>query len=269
MELEKEYLSEQINNKYLQKYQHAKIVYDEYRKKQKTRIVLFLLYSLIIFSFLTYIFYVMFYDSIPIGSYIVLGNTQPYINYFALIVSIVLSALISSFIFVLFYTLIKSKEGKLRRNKNEYELVMNIQEDIDDDIFTNSIKMSYKYLDQYYSQTREHAQQGFRITIAIAIFGAVLIAFGIILMFFKTVKPSYVTCAAGVLTEFISSIFFYLYNKTIISMRNYHNKLVLSQNVSIALKVAESLPEEDRVNSKKLIVSELLKNINTMLISKE
>ena len=46
-------------------------------------------------------------------------------------------------------------------------------------------------------------------------------------MFLGYVTPSYVTCASGVVTEFIASIFFYLYNKTVSSMSKYHNKLVL------------------------------------------
>lgn len=36
-----------------------------------------------------------------------------------------------------------------------------IKEEVQEDVFENSIKMSYKYLDQYYLQTREQAQKGF------------------------------------------------------------------------------------------------------------
>lgn len=52
-------------------------------------------------------------------------------------------------------------------------------------------------------------------------------------------------------------------------MSKYHNKLVLSQNISIALKIADSLPEEDKVKTKNLIVTELLKDINTHLVKDE
>lgn len=81
---------------------------------------------------------------------------------------------------------------------------------IEDDMFINSIKMSYKYLDQYYLQTKEHAHRGFLVTVWVSIFGAVLIGAGIIAMFFEHVTPSYITCASGVITEFIAAIFFYL-----------------------------------------------------------
>ena len=85
-------------------------------------------------------------------------------------------------------------------------------------------------------------------------------------MFFEKAQPSVITCAAGVITEFIAAVFFYLYNRTISSMSKYHNKLVLSQNISIALKIADSLPEQDKVKTKDLIVTELLKDINGQLV---
>lgn len=49
-------------------------------------------------------------------------------------------------------------------------------------------------------------------------------------------------------------------------MSKYHNKLVLSHNISIALKVADTLPPEDKVKSKNLIILELLKDMNSHLI---
>jgi len=140
------------------------------------------------------------------------------------------------------------------------------QETAEEDIFENSIRMSYKYLDQYYLQTREQAHRGFIVTVGVAILGALLIGGGIVAMFFGATKPSYVTCATGVITEFISVVFFYLYNKTISSMGKYHNKLVLSHSISIALKVADSLPEEEKIIAKKQIVTELIRDINSHLV---
>lgn len=67
----------------------------------------------------------------------------------------------------------------------------------------------------------------------------------------------------------LAAIFFYLYNKTITSMSNYHNKLVLSQNISIALKVADTLPSDDKVKAKNTIINELLKDVNSYLIQND
>lgn len=45
-------------------------------------------------------------------------------------------------------------------------------------------------------------------------------------------------------------------------MSDYHNKLVLSQNISIALKIAESISGEEGEKAKAHIAEELMKDIN-------
>lgn len=161
-----------------------------------------------------------------------------------------------------------SNESMVRRQLFDFEMDC-IQNEVKEDIFENSIKMSYKYLDEYYSQTREQAKNGFKVSLYVAICGAGLIAIGVVAMFLGHTAPSYITCASGAITELVSVVFFYLYNKTALSMGNYHNKLVLSQNVSIALKVAESLPENEKVSAKTKIINELLKDINAHLVKED
>lgn len=169
-----------------------------------------------------------------------------------------------------FYTYLKAelKVTQLNHALAKYD-TETMQKEIDKDLFENSIKMSYKYLDQYYLQTREQAQRGFFITMVVSIFGALLIAAGIIAMFLGKTAPSYVTCASGIVTEFIATVFFYLYNRTITGMSKYHNKLVLSQNISIALKIADSLPDAEKKVNKSLIISELMKDINIHMIKSD
>lgn len=195
--------------------------------------------------------------------------SRPYEKIYIIVIASVVIGSMFAFMFYSYYRLILDiRESSMRRKIYEYE-ALHIKEDVKEDVFENSIKMSYKYLDQYYLQTREQAQRGFFVTVSVAVFGALLIGGGIIAMFAGCTSPAYITCASGVITEFIAAVFFYLYNKTISSMSNYHNKLVLSQNISIALKVADSLPTEDKVKAKNKIVEELLKDINTHLIKSD
>lgn len=185
-----------------------------------------------------------------------------------LLIRLAVSLLICLILGLIRYSILNRKINIWESKIQAYEII-HLQEAIDNDLFENSIKMSYKYLDQYYDQTRGQAKRGFSITATISIVGATLIFVGVIAMFFGKTEPSYITCAAGAVTEFISAIFFYLYNKTISSMSQYHNKLVLSQNISIALKVADSLPEDKQAEAKSTIVNELLKDINTYLVEEE
>ena len=190
------------------------------------------------------------------------------ITIFRAICYIIVAILIGILVAIYAYLMFELQENQIRRKMLEYE-AEDIKEEVQEDVFENSIKMSYKYLDQYYLQTREQAQKGFFVTACVSIFGAILLGIGIVAMFFEKTEPSYVTCASGVITEFIAAIFFYLYNKTIVSMSKYHNKLVLSQNISIALKVADTLPSDDKTKSKNKIIEELLKDINSYLIKSD
>ena len=65
------------------------------------------------------------------------------------------------------------------------------------------------------------------MTVIVSVVGIIPSGMGIWAMFWGKTEPFYVTCASGVITEFIVAIFFCLYNKTVISMSKYHNKLVL------------------------------------------
>lgn len=173
------------------------------------------------------------------------------------IVAFVIPTVIAVFLNMAMYLYEISLESDIARYERS-----TIQKTADDDIYESSVKMSYKYLDQYYLQTREQAGKGFLITLSVAIGGALIIGVGIIAMFFGVVEPAYITTACGVITEFIASIFFYLYNKTVQSMGDYHNKLVLSQNIAIALKISESIDGACKDSVKADMVKELLKDVN-------
>ena len=141
------------------------------------------------------------------------------------------------------------------------EEITAIPEELELDIDKNLIKLSYKYLDQYYLQTREHAQKGFALTFTVAISGGIIIIVGLIAMFLGNTTPAYVTTASGIIVEFISAVCFYLYNKTVQGMNSYHKKLVISQNIALALKLANSLSEH-KDDAKIKIIDELIKDIN-------
>jgi len=234
-------------------YRRLKARLQEVEKKKKSKPTYLFI---VIFSVLLAIFvYFMLLAECTIPNFGILGGA----------IAIAIGILTGCAGSIYLYMLLETREIHLRSRIFEYEFD-DAQNKIEDDVFENSIKMSYKYLDQYYLQTREQAQRGFFVTVCVATLGAILIFIGVVAMFFGKAEPSYVTCASGVITEFIAAIFFYLYNRTVSSMSRYHNKLVLSQNISIALKVSDSLPPEDSAKTKNLIVTELLKDINAHLI---
>ncbi len=151
----------------------------------------------------------------------------------------------------------------------EYQLVKRgadeLQESIEEDFFNKLIKINFKYIDQYYLQTQEQANKSFNLCRLSAITGLVIIATGITMMFMQITEPAYVTAAAGILSEFIAAVFFYLYNRTILKMSDYHQKLVLTQNISLALKIADDLPADEKNKSKTFLIERLTDNVNRLL----
>ena len=85
------------------------------------------------------------------------------------------------------------------------------------------------------------------------------------MMYMGKTTPAYVSAASGVLGEFIAAVFFYLYNRTILKMGQYHQKLVITQNVSLALKIAEGLPEAERVKAQLELIHQLTHDVNRYL----
>lgn len=186
------------------------------------------------------------------------GNLKYRISPIEIISVIIISILISGTIITISYLSSGIAETKHQRKAIEKDIKTTIEElDVD----KNLIETSFKYLNEYYLQTREHAQKGFIVTVAAAIVGAIIIAVGILALFLGETNPAYVTTACGVITEFIAAVYFYLYNKTIQGMNSYHNKLVLSQNIALALKLSHTL-ENKGDEAKMLIIQELMKDVN-------
>lgn len=137
------------------------------------------------------------------------------------------------------------------------------------DFFSELVSINFKYIDQYYQQTQSQANKSFYLSAAAAITGFLLICIGIALMYSNHITSAYIAAASGIISEFISSIFFYLYNKTISKMANYHKKLVLTQNISLALKTTEELSSNKKEDILEHIIKELTTNINQYLIEED
>ncbi|GIB53670.1 hypothetical protein VCSRO187_3602 [Vibrio cholerae] len=140
-----------------------------------------------------------------------------------------------------------------------------LQDKIEENFFTKLVQINFKYIDQYYLQTQEQANKSFRLAMFACIAGLLIVTVGIVMMFQGKTEPAYVTTATGLLSEFIAAVFFYLYNKTIVKMSEYHQKLVITQNISLALKIAETLPESERIASQQELIKKLTENVNQFL----
>ncbi len=116
------------------------------------------------------------------------------------------------------------------------------------DIFKYLLLINTSELDRYVAQTLLQAEQSFISARRVAIAGFVLLAVGIGFGFYsgltgKTITPAYLAASAGALTQFISGVMFYLYNKTLQQINRFHDKLVTSQHVSISFLASSGLTD--------------------------
>lgn len=151
----------------------------------------------------------------------------------------------------------------------DYQLIKlgaeELQEDIEENFFTKLVKINFKYLDQYYLQTQEQAKRSFWLASFASITGLIIVTVGITMMFLNKTEPAYVTTGAGLISEFIAAVFFYLYNQTVLKMSQYHQKLVITQNISLALKISEDMDNETKNKTQEMIVDRLTNDINKYL----
>lgn len=144
-----------------------------------------------------------------------------------------------------------------------------LQEDIEHDFFNNLVKINFKYIDKYYLQTQIQADKSFLMSAFAGFAGLAIIVVGIVMMYAGRTEPAYVTTAAGLISEFIAAVFFYLYNETVLRMAEYHRKLVLTQNVGLAMRIVQDMPGEAKLEAQRQLVDRLTSEINVLLAEPE
>lgn len=57
---------------------------------------------------------------------------------------------------------------------------------------------------------------------------------------------AFISSGSGVLIEFIAGVFFYLYNKTVIQLKDYHDSLIEVQNILLSFKIVGDTDDADK-----------------------
>jgi hypothetical protein len=114
------------------------------------------------------------------------------------------------------------------------------------DVFKYVLLINTNALEGYVAQSRLQAQQSFNLSKIIAVAGFVIIMIAICLSIVLTtlgnnnLDAAYLSGIAGILTEFTSGVFFYLYNKTLSQINLFHDKLADMQKTSLQ-HIAQSI----------------------------
>lgn len=192
------------------------------------------------------------------------------INSYVAIPYIIFGAIVSIFLYSYFAFIVRTFAiGRLRRIEMKIaELGRDeLKETIEDNFFTKLVQINFKYLDQYYLQTQEQADKSFRLSTFASLSGFLLIVTGILILYFQQTDKvaGYVTTTSGILSEFIAAVFFYLYNQTVLKMSQYHQKLVLTQNISLALKITDEMDSDTKNKALETLIDRLTTDVNKYL----
>lgn len=121
----------------------------------------------------------------------------------------------------------------------------------DTSYFDRLVDINLSNLGAYYGLVKVHASNGFIAATAAGAIGFALVIFGLLMGIFTTDQErasliSYVASGAGIITEFIAGIFFYLYSKTVRQLKEYHDSLLVVQNVMLSFKLVGDTPDPEQ-----------------------
>jgi hypothetical protein len=167
---------------------------------------------------------------------------------------------VDSFLFVLLFTRLGNQwsymsSGKVELSTLQARLEVAARLDVgikaDDkpvSYFDKLVRLNIDNLASYYGQVSAHTESSFRISITVGVIGFMLVGVGLVFGYASGDRSSaitYISAATGIITEVIAGVFFVLYNRTVLQMREYHDKLIEVQNVLLALKVVEDTQGEE------------------------
>jgi hypothetical protein len=164
---------------------------------------------------------------------------------------------------------LEADQSILRARKRVQEQLPGTPEDTsttEDTYFDNLVKINVENLAAYYELVKIQTDKSFRASLGIAYFGGSLIVVGLALGFFRTDatdKVTYIATGAGVLTEFIAGVFFWLYSKTVRQLRDYHDSLISVQNVLLSFKlVSDTKDPKDKAEMVSKMCSYLMTSLS-------
>lgn len=116
-----------------------------------------------------------------------------------------------------------------------------------DSHFDSLVNINIENLAEYYRLVKIHTQKSFNASLMVALFGFILISLGLVLAFIydEYEKIAYISTASGIIMEFISASFFYLYSKTVRQLKGYHDSLIDVQNMLLSFRLIDATEEKE------------------------
>lgn len=134
--------------------------------------------------------------------------------------------------------------GELRERTRELERLQKLERDPVDQF----VDINLTNLESYYALVGRHTDRSFQVSVLSGLIGFALLVIGLTLGFLVSDDSDkvvgYITAGSGVLIQFISAIFFFLYRRTVAELKTYHERLLRVQNTLIAFRYVKGIENE-------------------------
>jgi hypothetical protein len=163
-------------------------------------------------------------------------------------------------------------ESVKKAEKDKRDYLEKLESAEGEDVFKYLLIIDTVAMERYIGQTRIQANDSFVLSKIAAIIGFILIAVGLTISLIlkalgnSDLSPGYLSSIAGILTEFISGIFFYLYNRTLEQLNRFHDKMLQSRQTALSLLASNSIDDKGKRDDNK---AELAKLMITMYSNKK
>jgi hypothetical protein len=118
--------------------------------------------------------------------------------------------------------------------------------------FSKLIEINVNNLEKYYKQVKTHTSLSFTFSLVVGLLGFGLIVTGVSNGIINDVSKDYITyisTASGIIIEFIAGVFFYLYNRTVRQLAEYHDKLIEVQNILVSFQLIDIVKDDEKKNA--------------------
>jgi hypothetical protein len=138
-------------------------------------------------------------------------------------------------------------EALARAGNAEQELLRNFKEELD-------------RLQEYYSINLAHARSSFRLSAFALIAGllAILLGIGLVYRGRGGITVPAVSTLAGVIVEFISASYFYVYRRSIAQVNYFYQNLTRRQDTMLAISLSDGLADTKRDDARLRLIETLM-----------
>jgi hypothetical protein len=136
--------------------------------------------------------------------------------------------------------------------------------------FESLLEINIENLDSYYRMVKLQTAQSFKVSLILSSLGILLILAGLVFGFQNNEEEetkaildkstiAYISSGAGVLIEMLSGLLFYIYNKTVRQLKDYHDSLVNAQNIFLSFRLID--PIENNAD-KVALITKMIEMLN-------